>query len=187
MPGDVKFQARVAPLVLAHPRASFDLQIPVRFPTKGRFFGPFLGLIGVRLHSKTSSFLAFENTKSFVCTRSVGSFRKNNIFLAFPRLFPPFRVPFAYRCRRRLPALSCDNSNRLPQAGGRVKSKVRRSFLIFLSVRCDPPYSTQYRECGTSFPMFSADLGRRASLVKIKAFPLASSTWEVARGRSKSG
>jgi hypothetical protein len=47
--------------------------------------------------------------------------------------------------------------------------------------------STRCRECGTSFKMLSADLDRRAALVKIKAFPLASSTWEVARGRSKSG
>ena len=62
-----------------------------------------------------------------------------------------------------------------------------RSFLIFLFVGCDSPYSTRCRECGTSFKMLIADLGRRAALVKIKAFPLASSTWEVARGRSKSG
>ncbi len=127
MPGDAKFEARVAPLVLAHLLPSFDSQILTSMPHKRQFFGPFLGFDWGSFASKTSSFSAFQNAKSFGCTRSVGSFRKNNIFLPFPCLFPPCRVPFAYPCRRRLPALSCDNSNRLPQVGGRVKSKVRAS------------------------------------------------------------
>jgi hypothetical protein len=58
---------------------------------------------------------------------------------------------------------------------------------MFLFVGFDSPYLTRYRVSGTSFLMLSADLGRRASLVKIKAFPLASLTWEVVRSRSKSG
>ena len=135
MPGDVKFEARVAPLVLAHSLAPFDSRISTSIPHKRRFFGPFLGSIWVRLHSKTSSFLAFQKAKSLVCTRSVGSFRKNNIFLPFPRLFPPCRVPFAFPCRRRLPALSCDNSNRLPRVGGRVKRKVQETKRQVTSVR----------------------------------------------------
>jgi hypothetical protein len=41
MPGEVKFEARVAPLILAHPVAPFDSQIPVRFPIRGGFLTPF--------------------------------------------------------------------------------------------------------------------------------------------------
>jgi hypothetical protein len=59
VPGDVKFEARVAPLVLARPLLAFDSQTPVRYRTKGSFLAPFLGLIGVRLHSKTSPFSPF--------------------------------------------------------------------------------------------------------------------------------
>ncbi len=43
MPGDVKFDAHVAPLVLAHPGASSDSQNSGSIPQKRRFFGPFLG------------------------------------------------------------------------------------------------------------------------------------------------
>ncbi len=135
MPGDVKFQARVAPLVLAHLLPSFDSQILTSMPHKRQFFGPFLGFDWGSFASKTSSFSAFQNAKSCVCTRSVGSFRKNNIFLPFPCLFPPCRVPFAYPCRRHLPALSCDNSNRLPRVGGHVKRKGRGTKRQVASVR----------------------------------------------------
>jgi hypothetical protein len=41
MPGDVTFEAPVAPLVLAHSLAPFDLRIPVRFRTKGGFLAAF--------------------------------------------------------------------------------------------------------------------------------------------------
>ncbi len=79
------------------------------------------------------------------------------------------------------------NYSRLQYFRPRVKSKNARTFPIFLFVGCDSPYSTRYRGCGTSFRMLSADLDRSASLVKTKALPLASSSWEVARRRSKSG
>jgi hypothetical protein len=105
--------------------APLDSPIRVQCRTKGGFLATFLALIWGRLHSKTSSFLAFQNAKPFVCNRSVGSFPLFSIFFAFPRLFPPFRVPFAYRCRRRFPALSYDNSDRLPQVSPRVKRKVQ--------------------------------------------------------------
>ena len=134
MPGDVKFEARVAPLVLALPPPPFDSRILTSISHKRRVFGRFFGFVLAFLHSKTSSFLAFQNAKSFVCTRSVGSFRKNNIFLPFPRLFPPCRVPFAFPCRR-LPALSFDNSNRLPRVGGRVKRNVQETKRQVTSVR----------------------------------------------------
>ena len=125
MPGDVKFEARVAPLALAHLLPYFDSQILTSMPHKRQFFGPFLGFDWGSFASKTSSFSAFQNAKSFVCTRSVGSFPLFSIFFAFPRLFPPCRGPLAYPCRRRLPAPSCDNSNRLPRVGGHVKRKGR--------------------------------------------------------------
>ena len=44
MPGEVKFEARVAPLVLAHPLAAFRLANSGSLPHKRRFFGPFFGL-----------------------------------------------------------------------------------------------------------------------------------------------
>src|SRR5208337_5370440 len=94
MPGDVKFQARVAPFVLAHSLAPFDSGILTSIPHKGPLFGPFFGFDWGSFASKTSSFLAFQKAKSLVCTRSVGSFRKSNIFLPFPCLFPPCQVHF---------------------------------------------------------------------------------------------
>src|SRR5208337_3032409 len=53
VPGYRKLEARVASLGLSHPRAPLDPRIPVRSHTRGGFLAPF----GVRLHSKTSSFL----------------------------------------------------------------------------------------------------------------------------------
>jgi len=44
MPGDVEFEARVAPLVLAHSLAPSDSRILTSMLHKRRFFGPFLGL-----------------------------------------------------------------------------------------------------------------------------------------------
>jgi hypothetical protein len=58
MPGDVKFQARVAPLVLARPLPPFDSQILTSIPHKRRFFGAFFGFDWGSFASKTSSFLA---------------------------------------------------------------------------------------------------------------------------------
>ena len=134
MPGDIESQARVAPLVAAHPLPSFDSQILTSMPHERPHFGPFWGLIWVRLHSKTSSFSPFENAMSFVFTRSLGSFPLFSIFFAFPCPFPPFRVPFAFPCRR-LPALSCDNPNRLLRLGRRVKRKVQETKRRVASVR----------------------------------------------------
>jgi len=44
MPGDVKFEARVAPLVLAHSLAPFDSRILTSMPHKRRFFCTLFGL-----------------------------------------------------------------------------------------------------------------------------------------------
>jgi hypothetical protein len=88
LPGGVKFEARVAPLELAHPLASFDSRILASIPRKRRFFGPSLGFVLSSFASKTSSFLAFQKAKFCVCTRSVGSFRKITSFYHFPAFFP---------------------------------------------------------------------------------------------------
>jgi len=103
LPGGVKFEARVAPLELAHPLASFDSRILASIPRKRRFFGPFLGFVLSSFASKTSSFLAFQKAKSFVCTRSVGSFRRITSFYHFPAFFPLARSISPYlaaACRR---------------------------------------------------------------------------------------
>ena len=110
----------------------FDSRILTSISHKRWVFGRFFGFVLAFLHSKTSSFLAFQNAKFFVCTRSVGSFRKNNIFLPFPHLFPLARS-ISFPCRVRLPALSFDNSNRLPRVGSRVKTKVRGVSSFFCS------------------------------------------------------
>jgi hypothetical protein len=53
MAGDVKFEARVAPLVLAHSLAPFDSRILTSMPDKRHFLAPFFWL---RL-----AFFAFKN------------------------------------------------------------------------------------------------------------------------------
>jgi hypothetical protein len=88
MPGDVKFEAPVAALVLAPSLAPFHSRIPVRGHTKGGFLAPFWGLIWVRLHSKTSSFLAPEKDNSCVFTTFLGSFPLFSIFFLFSTHFP---------------------------------------------------------------------------------------------------
>jgi hypothetical protein len=93
MPGDVKSDTHVAPLALAQPPAPFDSRILASIPRKRRFFGPFLGLIWVRLGSKASSFLAPKNANSFLFNKSLGSFPLFSIFFHFPRLFPPLPSP----------------------------------------------------------------------------------------------
>jgi hypothetical protein len=60
MPGDVKFEARVAPLALAHPGAPFDWRIPLRCPTKGAFLATFLGLFGLNCTQKPVRFERFK-------------------------------------------------------------------------------------------------------------------------------
>jgi hypothetical protein len=86
--GAREFEARVAPLELAHPLAPFDSRILASVVRKRRFFGPFLGFVLSSFASKTSSFLAFQKAKFFVYTRSVGSFRKITSFFHFPAFFP---------------------------------------------------------------------------------------------------
>jgi hypothetical protein len=125
MPGDVKFDTRVAPLRSPNrrrlPPCEFDFD-----STQKAVFWP---LFWVRLHSKTSSFLAPKNANSFLFNNSFGSFPLFSIFFHFPRLFPPCRVHLVLLChiRSRLPALSCDNQNRLPRVGSVVKRKVQVS------------------------------------------------------------
>ncbi len=48
--------------------------------------------------------------------KSLGSFPLFSIFFHFPRLFPPCQVHLVILChnRSRLPALPCDNQDRLP-------------------------------------------------------------------------
>jgi hypothetical protein len=60
MSGEVKFEARVAPLVLAHPLAPFDSRIPVRFATKGVFLAPFWVRFGFVCTQKPVRFQRFK-------------------------------------------------------------------------------------------------------------------------------
>ena len=52
-------KARVASPVLTRSPAPFESRIPVRRRTRSGFLAPFLGLIWLYLHSKTSSFSVF--------------------------------------------------------------------------------------------------------------------------------
>jgi hypothetical protein len=127
MSADIRFTVHVAPFYSPArrrlPPCEFDFD-----STQKAVFGPFWGLIWVRLHSKTSSFLAPKNGNSFLFNNSFGSFPLFSIFFHFPRLFPPCRVPLALPCRVRLPARSCDNQNRLPRVGSPGKCKVQALF-----------------------------------------------------------
>jgi hypothetical protein len=84
MPGEVKSDIRVAPL--ARLRAGAFRHANFGFgPTQKAFFWP---LLGVRLHSKTSSFLIAKEANFFLSNKSLGSFPLFSIFFHFPRLFP---------------------------------------------------------------------------------------------------
>jgi len=53
-------------------------------------------LFWVHLHSKTSSFFAFQNVKSFACNICLSSFPRKSIFFPFPGFSPlprPFHIP----------------------------------------------------------------------------------------------
>ena len=156
-------------------------------PAKRRFFGPVWGLIWVRLHSKTSSFLAFQNTKSFVCTRSVGSFRKNNIFLPFPCLFPlagPLSPTLAAAaCRRSLATILIGYH----EWAGVSRKKWRRSFPIFLTVRCGPSHSMPDFKRRTQSQRLRPARAERARLLKINPFCVASLSCEPALCASSCG
>jgi len=98
--GDVKIQARVAPFVLAQPLPPFDSQIPVRFPTKGvfwAFFGAFLALIGVHLHSKTVRFERIFGMLSFVFNKLLASLVSFSIFFCLPVFFLCCHASFCHQ------------------------------------------------------------------------------------------
>ncbi len=87
MPGDVKFDTRLAPLACP-PDGAFRPANLTSIPRKRRFFGPFLGFDLGSFASKTSSFLAPKNANSCLFNKSLGSFPLFSIFFHLPRLFP---------------------------------------------------------------------------------------------------
>ena len=60
MPGEVKIEARVAPLALAYPPAPFASRIPVRGHTKGGFLAPFWVQFGFVCTQKPVRFQPFK-------------------------------------------------------------------------------------------------------------------------------
>ena len=97
--------------------------VPGQCCTISGFFATFFAFVWVRLHSKTSSFLAPKNANSFPVNKFLSSFPLFSIFFPFSADFPPNRVNFEVISRAGLEALSFTNNGRLAPLGALVKSK----------------------------------------------------------------
>ena len=80
-----------------------------------------------------------------------------------------------------------DHDDRLPYALGLSSGKCRRSFLIFLTGRCGPSYSTPDSERGAPFRRCRIQSEANAFFLKTNLFCVASLTCGPARALCRSG
>jgi hypothetical protein len=110
-------------------------------PNKRRLLGHFWPQFAFVWHQKCARFRTSTTSKSFLCTKTLSSFRQKKHLFAFARFLSPARfipICFALLCRpafRGLPGPSCDNQYRLPQVNWIVKKKVQATKSKALSYR----------------------------------------------------
>jgi hypothetical protein len=141
--GRAEFEARLAPR-LGWPGGAFS-GCQLRFEAKERaVLAPIWPQFAFVWHQKCARFSHSTTYKSFVCTKTMSSFRQNTSFSYFRALF--LRRVHSY-CHatppsgafRELPGLSSDNQYRLPQAGCRVKKKAQEQEVRYQAARAYVP------------------------------------------------